>query len=53
MPWQTLGPMNQKIELIATYQRKDLSLSELSRKFGVSRKTVPMSRLHIVLTGQM
>ncbi len=39
MPWNEVSPMDQRVRFIADLQRKYLSLSELCRHFGVSRKT--------------
>lgn len=40
MPWKIIGPMDQKIQLIAEWQKEQYSLTDLSKKYGVSRKTV-------------
>lgn len=40
MPWKHIEPMDQKIQLIANWQTKDFSKTDLSQKYGVSRKTV-------------
>ena len=37
--WSEVSPMDQRVRFIADLQRKYLSLSELCRHFGVSRKT--------------
>jgi len=39
MPWRETSPMDQRLRFIADLQREYLSLSELCRRFGVSRKT--------------
>jgi putative transposase len=39
MPWSETSPMDQRLRFIADFQRDFLSLSELSRRFGVSRRT--------------
>ena len=40
MPWKRIGPMDQKVQLIADWQTKNYSKTDLSKKFHVSRKTV-------------
>jgi len=40
MPWKELKPMDQKIQMIADWQTKQFNITELSQKYGVSRKTV-------------
>lgn len=40
MPWKTIGPMDQKIQLIADWQSKNYCKTDLSKKYSVSRKTV-------------
>ena len=40
MPWKIISAMNQKIQLIADWQSKNLSLTDLSQKYGISRPTV-------------
>jgi len=40
MPWKIAEPMDQKIQLIADWQRTQYSITDLSKKYGVSRKTV-------------
>lgn len=40
MPWKITEPMDQKIQLIADWQRTRYSITDLSKKYGVSRKTV-------------
>ena len=40
MPWIKTEPMNQKVQLIADSQRAYLSITDLSQKYGISRKTV-------------
>jgi len=39
MPWKTVNPMDQKIQLIADWQSQDFSLTDLSQKYGISRPT--------------
>jgi transposase InsO family protein len=39
MPWKELKPMDQRVLFIADYLREQASLSELCRRYGVSRKT--------------
>src|SRR3989337_272086 len=40
MPWKIISAMDQKIQLIADWQSKNLSLTDLSQKYGISRPTV-------------
>jgi transposase InsO family protein len=40
MPWKITEPMDQKIQLIAEWQQEQYSITDLSKKYGVSRKTV-------------
>jgi len=40
MPWKITEPMDQKIQLIAQWQQEQYSITDLSKKYGVSRKTV-------------
>jgi transposase InsO family protein len=40
MPWKELKPMDQKIQMIADWQTKHFSKTDLSQKYGISRKTV-------------
>jgi putative transposase len=40
MPWKRIEPMDQKIQLIADWQTKKLDKTDLSKKYGISRKTV-------------
>lgn len=40
MPWKITGPMDQKIQLIADWQKIQHSITDLSKKYGISRKTV-------------
>ena len=40
MPWKELKPMDQKIQMIADWQTKQLNITDLSRKYGISRKIV-------------
>lgn len=39
MPWKETHVIDERIKLVHLYQEDDHSLAELSRKFGVSRKT--------------
>lgn len=40
MPWKTMKPMDQKVNLIADWQTKRFSIIDLSKKYGVSRPTI-------------
>ena len=40
MPWKELKPMDQKIQMLADWQTEQLSITDLSQKYGISRKTV-------------
>lgn len=40
MPWKITEPMDQKVQLIADWQRTQYSVTDLSKKYGISRKTV-------------
>ena len=40
MPWKAVSPMDQKIQLIADWQTKQLNITDLSQKYGVSRPTI-------------
>jgi putative transposase len=40
MPWKITEPMDQKIQLIAEWQKELYSITDLSKRYGVSRKTV-------------
>jgi transposase InsO family protein len=40
MPWKITEPMDQKIQLIAEWQKEQYSITDLSKKYGLSRKTV-------------
>lgn len=40
MPWKRIEPMDQKIQLIADWQTQIFDKTDLSRKYGISRKTV-------------
>ena len=48
MPWSYSSPMDQKTQFIADYLRQALSVSELCRHYGISRKTAYkwISRYH-------
>lgn len=39
MPWKETLPVDQRIRFIADYERRLFSVSELSGRFGVGRKT--------------
>lgn len=39
MPWKVTSPMDERVKFIAEYLRGEMSLSELSAGFGISRKT--------------
>lgn len=39
MPWKDVRPMDQKILFISDYLRDKASVSELCRRYGISRKT--------------
>lgn len=40
MPWKELKPMDQKIQMISDWQTKQLNITDISYKYGISRKTV-------------
>lgn len=40
MPWKTELPMDQKVQLIADYKKNEFSITDLSHKYSVSRKTI-------------
>ncbi len=40
MPWKELRPMDQKIQLIADWQTNYFNITDLSQKYGISRKAV-------------
>ena len=40
MPWKTVKPMDQKIQLIADWKTKYFSITDLSKKYGVSCRTI-------------
>lgn len=40
MPWKELKPMDQKIQMLAYWQTELFSITDLSQKYGISRKTV-------------
>jgi len=40
MPWKIISAMDQKIQLIADWQKQNFSLTDLSQKYGISRPTV-------------
>lgn len=39
MPWKETCPMNERLQFIAAYQRRELGFAALCRTYGVSRKT--------------
>lgn len=39
MPWNKTEPMNERVKFIATYLEEEETLSDLCRRFGISRKT--------------
>ena len=39
MPWYEVSKVKQRLELIKSYESSDLTMSELCRRYGVSRKT--------------
>lgn len=39
MPWQRTEPMNERLSFIASWLEDEVSMSELCRRYGVSRKT--------------
>src|SRR5688572_1633124 len=39
MPWKDTCPMEQRTEFIADWLKREWSLSELTRQYGISRKT--------------
>jgi len=40
MPWKKIGPMDQKIRLISDWKDRYLNITDLSKKYEVSRKTI-------------
>jgi len=40
MPWKKVEPMDQKVQLIANWQTNNFSKTDLSKKYGISRKTI-------------
>lgn len=40
MPWKMERPMDQKLKLISNWLEEEDDISEIARRFGVSRKTV-------------
>jgi len=40
MPWEMEKPMDQKVKLIGDWLDENYSITELSNKYGVSRKTI-------------
>ena len=39
MPWQETSLMDQRVQFIADYQRDVFEVTDLARRFGISRKT--------------
>ena len=39
MPWQQTDPVNERLKFVVAAQGGPLSMTELCRKFGISRKT--------------
>ena len=39
MPWEEMSSMDQKAQFVSEYLRHSLSVSELARRYGISRKT--------------
>jgi transposase InsO family protein len=40
MPWKVTKPMDQKIQLISEWNKEQYSITDLSKIFGLSRKTI-------------
>ena len=40
MPWRTQTVKEQRIELVTLARKPEANISELARRFGVSRKTI-------------
>jgi transposase InsO family protein len=40
MPWKEIKPMDHKVQLIADWQSRQFTKIDLSKKYGISRKTV-------------
>jgi transposase len=39
MPWKESRIVNQRLQFLSSYQKEEMSVSELCREFGVSRPT--------------
>ena len=39
MPWKESRIVDQRLQFLSSYQKKEMSLSDLCREFGVSRPT--------------
>lgn len=39
MPWQQTDPVNERLKFVVAARGGPLSMTELCRKFGISRKT--------------
>ena len=39
MPWRRMEPMDQRIRLVADWKESEYCITDLARKYGVSRKT--------------
>jgi len=40
MPWKEIKPMDQKVQLVSDWLSNYFSITDLSQKYGVSRKTI-------------
>src|SRR5262245_24118182 len=52
MPWKTETTMSLKMELLTMLQQPERNVSQLSRRFGVSRKTIYKWQARLALQGQ-
>src|SRR5687768_12090500 len=39
MPWKEICPMNQRVAMIADWLEEEWTITELSQRYGISRKT--------------
>jgi transposase len=39
MPWKESRMVDQRLQFLSSYQKEEMSVSELCREFGVSRST--------------
>ena len=39
MPWKVMSPKMEKLRFLAAWRANEESMSELCRRFGISRKT--------------